>query len=562
MNFSCDNCQRRYAIADEKVRGKTVKIRCKNCQNIITLTGPEPEPEIPEEDRTRMVPLEQIEKMRASSVQAAPAAASASASTAAPPKAPWDEEPTRTAPPVDPTSQWFAMVKGKQIGPLDANDLVQRVGTGELTLRTYMWKQGMADWKRSADIPELAAVIAGGLPSSSSAVAEASPRRARTMDAPRAVAVQEEEPAARYEDEEETTGRASESASAAEYEPRRRSSGWTDEDRGDDAHDATDRSEPTGAEEPSEPAHPQRPSMTTSSDDLFSDLDLHRQEDSQGDATSPSPGVASSRGADPFASLGSVPLGSLPASESTNAYIARSGVKNRNPAWKIALFVVLLIGLPVGVLYALSEMKVVPLQVTRVNAAGQEVKESVFSAEGVAGLRDLLMGRKPQAAAPAPTPRPKPPTRVADAKPPPTPDKPAATGPANEDLRKLYETSGKTDVSPIARKDPAVESASSKSEGGLPEEEAAKVVAQYQKAFQNCIDTEMRKNPSFKAGKIVLTATVGGSGAVKSAAIDQHDVDTSPLGECLKTRAKKMAFKPFAGDEADVQIPLILGKAM
>ncbi|MET0403105.1 MAG: zinc-ribbon domain-containing protein, partial [Cystobacter sp.] len=36
LNFSCNQCQRRYSIADEKVRGKTVKIRCKNCQYVIS----------------------------------------------------------------------------------------------------------------------------------------------------------------------------------------------------------------------------------------------------------------------------------------------------------------------------------------------------------------------------------------------------------------------------------------------------------------------------------------------------------------------------------------------
>src|SRR5687767_698985 len=37
MKFQCDRCKTRYSIADDKVRGKVLKIRCKNCSSIITV---------------------------------------------------------------------------------------------------------------------------------------------------------------------------------------------------------------------------------------------------------------------------------------------------------------------------------------------------------------------------------------------------------------------------------------------------------------------------------------------------------------------------------------------
>ena len=37
MKFVCDRCQTKYSIADEKVRGKILKVRCKSCTNIITV---------------------------------------------------------------------------------------------------------------------------------------------------------------------------------------------------------------------------------------------------------------------------------------------------------------------------------------------------------------------------------------------------------------------------------------------------------------------------------------------------------------------------------------------
>ena len=37
MKFYCDACNTKYAISDEKVRGKVLKVRCKNCGNIVTV---------------------------------------------------------------------------------------------------------------------------------------------------------------------------------------------------------------------------------------------------------------------------------------------------------------------------------------------------------------------------------------------------------------------------------------------------------------------------------------------------------------------------------------------
>ena len=46
MKFLCDRCKTRYSIGDDRVRGKILKIRCKNCGNVITVReGMVPEPD-------------------------------------------------------------------------------------------------------------------------------------------------------------------------------------------------------------------------------------------------------------------------------------------------------------------------------------------------------------------------------------------------------------------------------------------------------------------------------------------------------------------------------------
>jgi predicted Zn finger-like uncharacterized protein len=37
MKFTCDKCHTKYSIADERVKGRVLKIRCKSCNNVITV---------------------------------------------------------------------------------------------------------------------------------------------------------------------------------------------------------------------------------------------------------------------------------------------------------------------------------------------------------------------------------------------------------------------------------------------------------------------------------------------------------------------------------------------
>ena len=123
------------------------------------------------------------------------------------------------------------------------------------------------------------------------------------------------------------------------------------------------------------------------------------------------------------------------------------------------------------------------------------------------------------------------------------------------DLRSLYADGTKADVGPTVRNQ---RERPEESGSGLAPTEVAKVVAQTQPAFQFCIEQEMKKNPSFKGGKIFINAVVGGSGAVKQVAISRPDIDGSSLGECLKGKARRMIFAAYSGADTEVQIPLIL----
>jgi predicted Zn finger-like uncharacterized protein len=556
LNFSCNKCQRRYSIADDKVRGKTVKVRCKNCQNVISVEGPPAEAE----ESTRVVSLADVERLReqdrslaeeetASPVtQPAPAAAAAHS---------WEDEPTRTMPLRDARSPWFVMVKSKQEGPLDEGALSELVASGAVTARSYFWQQGMPDWKRGQDIPELAGFFAPAEPPPAPP-----PPPLRTAPPPRMMAPEPE------------TNPSEQSATSWQPDPPAPSQ-------------TTWQTEPAqrrpAARQDATPWEPEQDAAVPAGSDsdingaplgaLFSDLDLPQSEQQDGGGELGMDMLAgSSQQEDPLAALGKEPEKPRAQAENTQYFVKKAGMHRRNPPWKIALFVVLLLGLPVGVLYALTEMQVVPLRVTRVDAKGQVVQEpvSVFSPEGIGELRDLMLGRtKPPPPAPAPAPAPK-----AEAKPRPTeeaakpetpPQEPAAQPPSAEEqqaVAALYADGEKKDVGPEVRENTEVAPTDSAEQSGPPPEALDKVVKQSQTAFKSCIDQALRKNPKLRDGKLLLTATVGSSGTVKKVSFDREDINGSPMGNCIKARARRMVFPAFEGDDVEVEIPLVLSKSM
>jgi predicted Zn finger-like uncharacterized protein len=112
MKIVCDSCQAKYSIADEKVQGKAFKIRCKKCNHIIVV--------------------------RSGGAPAADAAAE-------PKPAPAEAQGT-----------WYIVVEGEQVGPLAEPDIAARLGRGEITGETLVWKEGLADWMQLSAVPELA----------------------------------------------------------------------------------------------------------------------------------------------------------------------------------------------------------------------------------------------------------------------------------------------------------------------------------------------------------------------------------------------------------------------
>jgi predicted Zn finger-like uncharacterized protein len=214
MKFVCERCHTKYSIADDKVRGKVLKVRCKTCTNVITVreTGASVEdaPTAIDAGHAHSAPTAHADidakalfsSAPATTTTAAPAAVRAPASAASPARvgvtgggaAPASNgaaarssrgagapasaaalsgngaqvsaagvSPRRLTgsiavpPPLPPDDlEWYLAVDGVQSGPFGRSVLVERVLTQPKTADVHVWNADLDGWKPPRDLPELA----------------------------------------------------------------------------------------------------------------------------------------------------------------------------------------------------------------------------------------------------------------------------------------------------------------------------------------------------------------------------------------------------------------------
>jgi predicted Zn finger-like uncharacterized protein len=123
MKFLCDRCKTRYSIADDRVRGKILKIRCKNCANVISVR----EGMTDEEPAAAPAPADRPALQDAFAKEMAPAAATA------PPPPSLEEE-------------WYVSIDGAQEGPYSLAAAQAWVASKKLNDDVHCWSEGFDDW--------------------------------------------------------------------------------------------------------------------------------------------------------------------------------------------------------------------------------------------------------------------------------------------------------------------------------------------------------------------------------------------------------------------------------
>jgi predicted Zn finger-like uncharacterized protein len=142
VKFLCDKCKTRYSIGDERVRGKILKIRCKNCANVITVReGMDIAAHEPRRNPTMAI-------QRVDFSEPAPPAATRSTAAAAAPQgalgAAFASQLTKPPPALE--EEWYVSIDGNQAGPYSLSEAQKWVASKPFAAELHCWSEGFDDW--------------------------------------------------------------------------------------------------------------------------------------------------------------------------------------------------------------------------------------------------------------------------------------------------------------------------------------------------------------------------------------------------------------------------------
>jgi predicted Zn finger-like uncharacterized protein len=156
MKVSCPACDSKYTIADEKVSGRKVKVRCKSCGGQIVVDGTAKTPDESsganssdgdDNDATRV-----FSNAEQSAFEEKHANLPLSDSVLPGPD---------DLPPSQPSNEitWSVNVSETDERSLTTEQLVSAYMNGELEGEVYVWHDGLPDWSLILNVPELARAI-------------------------------------------------------------------------------------------------------------------------------------------------------------------------------------------------------------------------------------------------------------------------------------------------------------------------------------------------------------------------------------------------------------------
>jgi predicted Zn finger-like uncharacterized protein len=128
MKVTCQACSAQYTIADDKVKGRKVKIRCKACQSPIVVDGQNPAPDV------------------------------GSGTSEAPPALDPFAPETAVAGDAD---VWNVNLSDTDSRTMATAEVIEGFRSGLVTADAFVWKDGMGDWVPIMECVELAPLLSG-----------------------------------------------------------------------------------------------------------------------------------------------------------------------------------------------------------------------------------------------------------------------------------------------------------------------------------------------------------------------------------------------------------------
>jgi predicted Zn finger-like uncharacterized protein len=191
VKFFCEQCKAKYQIADDKVAGKTVRMKCRKCGHVIELRA-----EVTESSAiAHAASLSNQNAPPGSAIEAAARAAPkpparppprpnalATSLTSARPPSPKVERPNNpsgalagafkntvqreeeSSTPFDmadlaPGDDWYVAVNGVPVGPIRVAEVRRKAALGAVTEESLVWQEGLDEWRPLKTFPDLLANV-------------------------------------------------------------------------------------------------------------------------------------------------------------------------------------------------------------------------------------------------------------------------------------------------------------------------------------------------------------------------------------------------------------------
>ncbi|MFH1438246.1 MAG: GYF domain-containing protein [Pseudomonadota bacterium] len=176
MQFVCNNCKAKYEIPAQRIKGRILKIRCRECGNVIEIrgdalpgaAGPKPDAKKSYKPKTAAdKPSSSLlkERFKASFTSgrssshsispAKPVTARPAVKTKADKLLQLAQKAEARAREMKEEEKWYVAIKSSPVGPVNTGKVRHYIRRADLNLSSLVWKEGFNDWKPLGEVPEL-----------------------------------------------------------------------------------------------------------------------------------------------------------------------------------------------------------------------------------------------------------------------------------------------------------------------------------------------------------------------------------------------------------------------
>lgn len=203
MRFLCEQCKAKYQISDDKVAGKTVRMKCRKCGHMIEVRA-----DVTETSVANAAPGDPMKAVATGGAPAKPGSLPRPATKPIPPRSKLATSLTSSQPPkaANPSAlagafqrtvagapassmrpqqnpddsqaldmlsasanPWYVAINGVPVGPVRLSELRRKAQSGIVTESSLVWQEGAEEWRPVKTFPELAQIVreaaASGRPS-------------------------------------------------------------------------------------------------------------------------------------------------------------------------------------------------------------------------------------------------------------------------------------------------------------------------------------------------------------------------------------------------------------